>query len=92
MELKTIYPMPKKVFCRQIESLEKTKSGILLTPTAKEKPNIAEVINIGQEIKTVKPKDTIIFKLYGAIEVKLNDEHFLLLDEEDILGIIMETE
>jgi chaperonin GroES len=88
--MQTIKPAKHQIFARPTIAENKTKSGILLKE-ATEKPQTAEVINIGSEVNQFKPKDKIIYKMFTTTEIKLNDEQFILIDEEDVLGKVIET-
>ena len=90
-----IQPLGDKVLVKQLESEEKTKSGIVLPEIAKEKPQEGKVIAVGSgklidgKIVTleVKEGDKIIFSGYPN-EVKIENEEYLILSESDILAII----
>jgi len=79
-----------------VEMEETTKSGIILTGSAKEKPQVAEVIAVGpggvvdgKEIKmSVKAGDRVIFSKYSGTEVKLNNDEFVVVRQNDILAIV----
>src|ERR1700751_4770030 len=82
---------------RREEAVEKTKGGIIIPDTAKEKPQEGKVIavgkgKVGDDGKVtpldVKSGDRILFGKYSGTEVKLNGEEHLIVREEDILGII----
>ncbi len=81
----TLKPLKDRVVAKQEKPLEKTKSGILLGE-AKEKPAYAVVESIGPEVTTVKKGDKIIYKEYSTTEVKINDEEYIILKEEDVLA------
>jgi chaperonin GroES len=68
---------------------EKTESGIVLPDTAKEKPQTADIVAVGdgEEVK-VKEGDTIVFAKYAGTEIKLDGEDYMILDAEDILGVV----
>lgn len=91
-----VKPLGARVLLKEIETDEKTKSGIVLPSNAKEKSYIAEVIEIGpgevkdgKEIKmVVKKGDKVIYSKYSGTEVKLNDENYLLVKQDDILAVI----
>ena len=90
-------PLQDRVLVRRSESEEKTKGGIIIPDNAKEKPQEAVVISVGNG-KTldngtvVKPSvnegDKILFGKYSGTEIKLDGEEHLILKEDDILGII----
>ncbi len=91
-----IRPLHDKVIIKRIGEEEKTKGGIIIPDTAKEKPQEGRVIAVGpgkhEDGKVipldVKAGDKILFGKYAGTEIKLNGEEHLILREEDILGII----
>ena len=91
-----IKPLGARVLLKEIESEETTKSGIVLPSNAKEKPYMAEVIEIGpgevkdgKEIKmVVKKGDRVLYSKYSGTEVKLENEKYLLVKQDDILAVI----
>lgn len=90
--MQTIKPAAKQVFARPTEAETRTKSGFILSDSAVDKPRTAEVINVGSEIDWIKPKDTIVYKMYTTTDIKLNNEDYMLIADEDILGVVVETE
>ena len=92
-----IKPLSDRVLVKMQESEETTKSGIILASTAKEKPQIAEVIEVGtgkivdgkREEMNVKKGDKVVVSKYAGTEVKYEDEEYLILREDDILAIIV---
>jgi chaperonin GroES len=92
-----IRPLNDRVIIRRIEEKEQVKGGIIIPDTAKEKPQQGEVIAVGPgktldsgKVLTpdVKPGDRVLFGKYSGNEVKIEDEEFLIMREEDILGIL----
>ena len=91
-----IKPLADRVVIKMVEAEEKTKSGIILTGSAKEQPQMAEVIEVGpggmvdgKEIKMeVKAGDRVIFSKYAGTEVKLDGEEYIIVRQHDILGIV----
>ncbi len=91
-----IKPLADRVVIKMVEAEEKTKSGIILTGSAKEQPQMAEVVEVGpggvvdgKEIKMeVKKGDKVIFSKYAGTEVKLDGEEYIILRQNDILGIV----
>lgn len=92
-----IKPLADNVVIKAVKAEETTKSGIVLTSSAKEKPQVAEVIAVGpggmvdgKEISTkgVKVGDKVIAAKYAGTEVKLDDEEYTILHIADILGIV----
>jgi chaperonin GroES len=92
-----IKPLGQNVLLRRLEAEEKTKGGIILPDTAKEKPKEGEVLALGEgELDKngkkkdfqVKKGDRVIFSSYAGTEVKLDGEEYLILAEDDILGVV----
>jgi chaperonin GroES len=92
-----IRPLQDRVIVKRVKEEEKTKGGIIIPDTAKEKPIEGEVIAVGSG-KTlddgtvrkpeVKPGERILFGKYSGTEVKIEGEEHLILREDDILGVI----
>ncbi len=92
-----IRPLQDRVIVKRLEEEEKTKGGIIIPDTAKEKPQEGKVIAVGKGKVTeegkvipldVKPGDKILFGKYSGTEIKIDGEEHLIMREEDILGII----
>ena len=94
---KKIRPLHDRVIVKRVEEEEKTKGGIIIPDTAKEKPQEGRVIAVGpgkhEDGKVipldVKAGDKILFGKYAGTEINLNAEEHLILREDDILGIII---
>ena len=94
-------PLHDRVLVRRIEGEEKTKGGLIVPDTAKEKPSEGEVIAVGEGARTeagelipmaVKVGDRILFGKWSGSEVRLEGEDLLIMKESDILGIIQGDE
>ncbi|MBM4324684.1 MAG: co-chaperone GroES [Deltaproteobacteria bacterium] len=92
-----IRPLQDRVIVKRLEEEEKTKGGIIIPDSAKEKPQEGKVIAVGKGKVTdegkvipldVKVGDRILFGKYSGTEVKIDGEEHLIMREEDILGII----
>ena len=92
-----ITPLYDRVVLKRTEAAETVKSGIIIPDTAKEKPIEGKVIAVGKGkvaddgklIKMeVKVGDKVLFSKYGGNEVKIDDQEYLIMREDDILGII----
>ena len=90
-------PLGDRVLVRRVEEEEKTKGGIIIPDTAKEKPQEGEVIAVGPggrdetgkiQPLDVKSGDRILFGKWSGTEVKLNGEDLLIMKESDILGVL----
>jgi chaperonin GroES len=92
-----IRPLHDRVLVKRIEEEEKTKGGIIIPDTAKEKPVEGKVVAVGngkildngtKVPLDVKVGDTVLFSKYGGNEVKIDGVEHLIMREDDILGII----
>ena len=89
-------PLADRVVLKQFKAEEKTKSGIILTGSAKEKPQVAEIIAVGpggivdgkDVVMYVKPGDKVITSKYAGTEVKLDGEEYSIVRQNDILAIV----
>ena len=92
-----IRPLQDRVIVKRLEEEEKTKGGIIIPDTAKEKPQEGKIIAVGKGKMTedgklipldVKVGDRILFGKYSGTEIKIEGEEHLIMREEDILGVI----
>jgi len=92
-----IKPLGDRVLVKRMEEDEVVKGGIIIPDTAKEKPQRGEVIAVGPGARdedgkfipmNVKKGDKVLFGKYAGSEVKMGDEDYLIMREDDILGII----
>ena len=91
-----IKPLADRVVIKMCEAEETTKSGIILTSAEKEKPQIAEVTEVGpgglvdgKEVKmTVKSGDKVLISEYAGTKVKLEGEEYIIVRQSDILAIV----
>ena len=90
-------PLGDRVVIRRVEEEAKTKGGIIIPDNAKEKPQEGEVVALGtgkldehgKKIDfTVKKGDRVLISKYGGTEIKIDNENYLIMREDDILGII----
>ena len=92
----TLKPLCDRVVIKQLEAEETTKSGIVLPSQSQEKPQQAEVVAVGpggivdgKEIKMeVKPGDRVIYSKYAGTEVKLDEDEYIIVKQNDILAIV----
>jgi chaperonin GroES len=92
-----IRPLQDRIIVKRVEEEQKTKGGIIIPDTAKEKPVEGKVIAVGNgkvledgKIRPldVKAGDRILFSKYGGTEIKIDGEEHLIMREDDILGVI----
>lgn len=81
-------PLGKRVLVKRVEEATKTASGIIIPDNAKEKPLMGEVVSVSKELNELKKGDKILFAKYGGTEVKLGKDDFLVLNIDDVLGIV----
>jgi len=90
-------PLHDRILIKRIEEKETAKGGIIIPDTAKEKPQEGEVVAVGSGKKNedgkvvpldVKAGDRILFGKYSGSEIKIDNEEYLILREEEVLGII----
>ena len=90
-------PLGDRIVIRQLEAQEKTKSGLVLPDSAKEKPQEGKVLAVGSgkllddgTVKTleVRSGDKILYGKYAGTEVRIQDEDYVILREDDVLAIV----
>ena len=90
-----LQPLADRLVVKPIEAEEKTKAGIYLPDTAKEKPQEGEVVAVGPGRKSddgkviamdIKVGDIVVYTKYGGTEIKVDDEEYMILRESDILA------
>ncbi|ATA97413.1 co-chaperone GroES [Sinorhizobium meliloti] len=90
-------PLHDRILVRRVESEEKTKGGIIIPDTAKEKPQEGEVLAVGPGARSeqgqiqpldVKVGDRILFGKWSGTEIKIDGEDLLIMKESDVMGII----
>ena len=95
----TMRPLHDRILVKRIEEQEDIPGGIVIPDTAKEKPQEGEVLAVGdgkildngQKLTlSVKAGDRILFGKYGGTEVKLDDEEYLIMREDEVLGVLTE--
>ena len=93
----SVRPLQDRVLVKQLKEEEKTKGGIIIPDTAKEKPHQGKVMAVGKGKKledgklqkvTVKAGDLVLFEKYGGTTVKLEGEEYMILKEDEILAIL----
>ena len=89
-------PLADRVVLKMVEAEETTKSGIILAGAAKEKPSVAEVVEVGpggvidgkEVVMTVKKGDKVITSKYSGTEIKLDGTEYVVVKQSDILAIV----
>ncbi len=97
LSVSTVKPLGDRVFVKVSASEEKTAGGILLPETAKEKPQVGEIVAVGpgkrsedgsRQEPEVKIGDKVLYSKYAGTDIKLGTEEYVLLSEKDILAIV----
>ncbi|MFO8053147.1 MAG: co-chaperone GroES [Candidatus Omnitrophota bacterium] len=92
-----VKPLGDRILVKQVEAEEKTAGGIVIPDTAKEKPQQAEVVAVGEGKKkedgsliplSVKEGDRVLYGKYSGTEISIEGQDYLIVKEEDILGIV----
>jgi chaperonin GroES len=93
-----VKPLGDRILVQRVEAQTKTKHGIYLPETAKEKPQQAKVLAVGDgklNVKTgsrtpvqVKPGDTILLSKWGGSEIKIDGKDYVIVNEDDIMGVV----
>ncbi len=92
-----LQPLNDRVIVERVEAESKTKGGIILPDSAKEKPKEGVIVAVGEGRRTkdgtttplqVKPKDRVIFSSYAGTEIKVDGKELLIMGEDDILAIV----
>ena len=92
----TVKPLSDRVVIKNIEAEETTKSGLILTSAAKEKPQMAEVLAVGpggmvdgkEVTMQVKVGQKVIYSKYAGTEVKIDGEELIIVRQSDILAVV----
>ena len=88
----TIKPLQDRVVVKMTEAEETTKSGIIISGSAKEKPEVAQVVEVGSGTSDVKMEvkkgDKVLISKYSGTNVKLDGEEYIIVKMEDILAVV----
>jgi chaperonin GroES len=83
-------PLKDRVFVKYSEEAEKTAGGIYIPESAKEKPQKGVIEAVGSEVKEIKVGDVILFDKYSGSKINIDNNEYLIIKEEDILGIVQD--
>ena len=81
-------PLGKRVLVKRVEETNTTVSGIIIPDNAKEKPSRGEVVAVSKEVSELESNNQVIFGKYSGNEISLDGEKYIVLDVDDIFGII----
>ena len=83
-----LVPLADRVVLKQLEAETKTKTGIILTSSAQEKPQEAEVVAVGPGTEDVNVGQKVIYSKYAGTNVKMEEEEYIIVKQSDILAIV----
>jgi chaperonin GroES len=83
-----IQPLADYLVAQEEEPETRTASGLYLPEKAAEKPKVAKVLAVGKEVKQVKVGDRIVYKSYSTTDVKMGNDEYILVKEEDVLATV----
>ena len=81
-------PLGKRVLVERLEDIKTTASGIIIPDNAKEKPLSGKVLAVSSEVEGVSVGDSVVFAKYGGTEVVLEGKTYLVLNIDDVLGVL----
>ncbi|PLY13851.1 co-chaperone GroES [Sulfurimonas sp. CVO] len=81
-------PLGKRVLVKRVEEANTTSSGIIIPDNAQEKPSKGEVVAVSSEVNEIASGDIVVFGKFSGNEISLDSEKFLVLETEDIFGIV----
>lgn len=84
-----LQPLADYIVAQNEEAENKTASGLYLPDQATEKPKTAKVLSVGKDVKNIKVNDRIVYKSYSTTEVKINNQEYVLVKEEDVLATVI---
>jgi len=84
----TFEPLGQRVLVSRTEEAKTTASGIIIPDNATEKPSQGTVVAVSAEVENVKVNDTVVFGKYAGNELKLDNESYIVIDVDDLFGII----
>ena len=85
MSLENATVIGKRILVLPKETEEVTKSGIILTEGAQERPQLGTIVLVGSEVKYINKKDTVMHGKYAGTEIEIEDKKYLIMEEKDVL-------
>lgn len=83
-----LQPLADRLVAKPLEAQEKTTSGFYVPDSAKEKPQMAEVVAVGKEVKEIKVGDKVVYSQYKPDTVKVDTQELMIMKEEDVLAVV----
>ncbi len=84
-------PLGDRIFVAYTEELERTSGGIYVPDSAREKPQRGTVEGVGKDVETLKVGDHVLFDKYSGTKIRIGNDDCLILKEEDILGVFIDS-
>lgn len=81
-------PLGNRVLVERVEETQTTASGIIIPDNAKEKPSQGNIVAVGNDVEGISVGDTVVFGKYSGNEITLEGKEYLIMDADDIFGII----
>jgi chaperonin GroES len=81
-------PLGDRVFVKFLEEVDKTAGGLYIPDAAKEKPQRGSVEAVGKDVKEIKKGDIVLFDKYAGSKIKVDADEYLIVKEEEVLGIL----
>ena len=81
-------PLGDRVLVKFLDEIEKTAGGIYIPETAKEKPQRGKVEAVGKDVEEVKVGEVVLFDKYSGSKIQMDDNDYLIIKEEEVLGIV----
>jgi len=81
-------PLGNRVLVERVEEQTTTASGIIIPDNAKEKPSQGKIVAVGSDVEHISAGDTVVFGKYSGNDISLDGKEYLILDADDIFGII----
>lgn len=85
-----LQPLADRLVAKPLEAQAKTASGFYVPDSAKEKPQIGEVIAVGKDVKEIKVGDQIVYSQYKPDNIKAGNDELMIMKEEDVLAVVKE--
>jgi chaperonin GroES len=83
-----LQPLADRLVAKPLEAQDKTSSGFYVPDSAKEKPQMAEVVAVGKEVKEIKFGDQVVYSQYKPDTIKVDGKELMIMKEEDVLAVV----
>lgn len=83
-----LQPLADRIVAKPLEAEEKTATGFYIPDSAKEKPQMAEVVAVGKEVKEIKVGSKVVYSQYKPDTIKVGNQEMMIMKEEDVLAIV----